>query len=233
MPLPPPVTTATRSIEPTDVRIMGRTPLGTRPPIRRGFGRTSNWWSATLIRVGSAGRLVRTVGMMARHEPPPRSTYHVGSMSSRPFRFMTGVGQPKDHREMVESARRAESLGYDVMVYSDHLPSMAPLPVLVAIAEATSRLRVGTFVLNNDLRHPAVLAQELATIDLLTGGRLEIGLGAGWNRLEYERAGIPFDPVGTRVGRMEEAIHVLKGLFGDGPFSFEGDHYRIVEMDGA
>jgi probable F420-dependent oxidoreductase len=77
-----------------------------------------------------------------------------------------------------------------------------------------------------------VLAQDLATIDVLTGGRLEIGLGAGWNRVEYERAGIPFDPIGKRVGRMEESIRVLKGLFADGPLTFEGEHYRITEMEG-
>src|SRR6266545_3129292 len=158
-------------------------------------------------------------------------------MSQRPFRFAVGASSStgtSTRGGLIELAQTAESLGYATLLISDHLlDQFAPLPALAAIAQATTTLRLGTFVLNNDLRHPAVLAQELATIDLLTGGRLEIGLGAGWNRLEYERAGIPFDPVGTRVGRMEEAIHVLKGLFGDGPFSFEGDHYRIVEMDGA
>jgi probable F420-dependent oxidoreductase len=154
-------------------------------------------------------------------------------VSARPFRFLAGGGQLRDRAQLVEHARRAESLGYDALVLSDHLlPQLAPLPALVTVAEATTRLRVGTFVLNNDLRHPAVLAQELATIDALTGGRLEIGLGAGWNRPEYERTGIPFDPIGKRVGRMEEAIAVLKGLLAGGPFSFEGAHYRISEMEG-
>ena len=154
-------------------------------------------------------------------------------MSSRPFRFMAGAGRPADHRELVEHARRAEALGYDALVISDHLMQpLAPLPALAAVAAATTRLRVATFVLNNDLRHPAVLAQELATLDVLSGGRLDVGLGAGWNRVEYERSGIAFDPVGRRVSRMEEAIAVLKGLFADGPFSFDGAHYRIAEMDG-
>jgi probable F420-dependent oxidoreductase len=154
-------------------------------------------------------------------------------MSLRPFRFMASAGQPRDRRDLVEHARRAEALGYDVMVIPDHLlQQFAPLPALVAVADATERLRIGTFVLNNDLRHPAVLAQELATLDVLSGGRLEIGLGAGWNRIEYDRAGIAYDPIGRRVGRMEEAIRVLKGLFGPGPFSFEGQHYRISEMEG-
>ena len=88
-------------------------------------------------------------------------------------------------------------------------------------------------MLNNDLRHPAVLAQELATLDVLSEGRLEIGLGAGWNRPEYEQSGIPFEAPGRRVGRMEEAVKVLKGLFAGGPFSFHGEHYTITAMEGG
>ena len=144
---------------------------------------------------------------------------------------MSGSGA-LDRRSLVEDARRIEALGYDVFFVADHLlKQLAPLPALVSVAEATARLRVGTFVLNNDLRHPAVVAQEITTIDQLTGGRLELGLGAGWNQPEYDRAGIPFDRPGVRVGRMEEAIRVLKGLMGDGPFNFEGAHYQIREME--
>jgi probable F420-dependent oxidoreductase len=155
-------------------------------------------------------------------------------VTSRPFRFLASRGHLDDFRQLVARARRAEALGYDALALSDHLmPGVpAPLPALVAAAEATTRLRVGTFVFNNDLRHPAVLAQELATVDAFSGGRLEIGLGAGWNRVEYERSGIPFDPIGTRVSRMEEAIRVLKGLLAGGPFSFAGQHYQISEMEG-
>jgi probable F420-dependent oxidoreductase len=154
-------------------------------------------------------------------------------MTARPFRFVAGPGDARDRTALVERACQAEALGYDAMLFSDHLlPQLAPLPAMVAAAEATRRLRVGAFVLNNDLRHPAVLAQELATVDQLTGGRLEIGIGAGWNRPEYDAAGLSFDAPGTRVGRMEEAIHVLKGLLGGGPFSFEGRHYRIAGMEG-
>jgi probable F420-dependent oxidoreductase len=146
---------------------------------------------------------------------------------------MAGAGRPNSRAELVEHARRAEALGYDALVIPDHLTQqLAPVPALAAVAAATTRLRIGTFVLNNDLRHPAVVAQELATLDVVSDGRLEVGLGAGWNRVEYERAGIPFDPIGQRVSRMEEAIAVLKGLFADGPFTFEGRHYRITEMEG-
>jgi probable F420-dependent oxidoreductase len=125
-------------------------------------------------------------------------------------------------------------LGYNALVLSDHLlDQFAPVPALATVAAATTELRIGTFVFNNDLRHPAVLAQELATLDVLSDGRLEIGLGAGWNRPEYEQSGIPMDPAGKRVGRMQEAVRVLKGLFADGPFSFQGEHYTITAMEGG
>ena len=151
----------------------------------------------------------------------------------RPFRFLAEAVEVVDGKSLAEKARRAESIGYDVLVFSDHLiDQLAPVPAMATVAAATDRLRIGTFVFNNDLRHPAVLAQELATLDVLSGGRLELGIGAGWNRPEYDRTGLPFESVGTRVGRLEEAVAVLKGLFGAGPFSFAGTHYTITEMDG-
>src|SRR5438045_6361143 len=107
-------------------------------------------------------------------------------------------------------------MGYSVIVLSDHLiEQLAPIPAMAMIAAATERLRVGTFVINNDLRHPAVLAQDLATLDVLSGGRLEIGIGAGWNQPEDEQIGLPVRPVATRVRRLEEAVAVLKLLFGE------------------
>jgi len=107
------------------------------------------------------------------------------------------------------------------------------MPLLAVVAAATERLRVGTFVLNACLRHPAVLAQDLATLDVLSGGRLEIGLGAGWNKPEHDAIGIPFEPVGVRISRLAEAITILKGCFADGPFSFSGEHYTITGHDGV
>jgi probable F420-dependent oxidoreductase len=92
---------------------------------------------------------------------------------------------------------------------------------------------VGSFVLNASLRHPAVLAQDLATLDALSGGRVEIGLGAGWNKPEYDAIGIPFDPTGTRIRRLAEAVAILKGCFAAGPFSFAGEHYTITGHDGV
>jgi probable F420-dependent oxidoreductase len=151
----------------------------------------------------------------------------------RPFRFLADAAEITDARTFVERARRAESLGYSVLVFPDHLLDiLAVVPAMTAAAMATTTLRVGTFVFNNDLRHPAVLAHDLATLDVLSGGRLEIGIGAGWNKPEYDQIGLAFDPVPTRVERLEEAVTVLKGMFGHGPFSFSGNHYTITERDG-
>ncbi len=125
-------------------------------------------------------------------------------------------------------------MGYAVMVIPDHLViPLGPIATLATVAAATTHLRIGTFVLNNDLRHPMVLAQELATLDVLSEGRLEIAIGAGWNIAEYTAAGIPFDRSPIRSGRLEESVAVLKGLFGEGPFSFAGEHYTITEADGV
>ena len=114
----------------------------------------------------------------------------------------------------------------------DHLiPQLAPVPAMAAIAAISDRLRISAFVLNNDLRHPAVLAQDLASLDVLSGGRLDVAIGAGWNKPEYEAIGVSFDPTPVRQARLAEAIAVLKGSFGDKPFSFSGDHYTITDYD--
>lgn len=102
----------------------------------------------------------------------------------------------------------------------------------MAAAAATTRLRVGSLVLDNDYRHPVLLAKEAATLDVLSQGRFELGLGAGWARHEYEQAGIPFDPPALRASRLQEALQVLKGLWADGPLTFEGAHYHIKQLDG-
>ena len=151
----------------------------------------------------------------------------------RPFKFLADGRAVGTGREVAERARRAESMGFTGLVIPDHLIDQpAPVPAMATIAAATTRLRIGTFVLNNDLRHPGVLAQDLASLDVLSEGRLDIALGAGWNKPEFEAIGLPFDPVATRVDRLEEAIAVFKGLFADGPFSFEGRFYTIRDHDG-
>jgi probable F420-dependent oxidoreductase len=152
----------------------------------------------------------------------------------RPFRFFADAAVSViDGRELADRARRAESLGYSGVILPDHLvEQLGPIPTLATVAAATERLRLLPFVLNNDLRHPAVLAQDLASLDVLSGGRLEIGLGGGWNAPEYREIGLPFDPVGVRVARLAESIAVLNGCFGDGPFSFTGEHYTITDHVG-
>ena len=148
---------------------------------------------------------------------------------TRPFQFLADARAPVSARELSERARRAEAAGFHALVVPDHLlDQLSPVPAMAVIAAATERLRVAAFVLNNDLRHPAVLAQDLASLDVLSEGRLDVAIGAGWNIPEYEAIGVPFDTGGTRVERLEEAVAVLRGCFGDGPFSFAGRHYRIT-----
>lgn len=136
-------------------------------------------------------------------------------------------------REVQQTAQQAESLGFSTIVFQDHLVQQhAPLPLLAVVAAATERIRICPYVLNVDWRHPAVVAQDLGTLDVLSSGRLTIGVGAGWNRREYDAVGIPFDPAGTRVDRMQEMIDVFRGFFGDGPFSYQGKSYTVTDHDG-
>ncbi|MBS2535260.1 TIGR03621 family F420-dependent LLM class oxidoreductase [Catenulispora sp. NF23] len=148
----------------------------------------------------------------------------------RPFRFLATIDDNDEFSHLIPHARKAEAMGYSAFVIPDHLMGLAPLLPLAQVAAVTERLRVGTFVLNNSLRHPAVLAQELATLDRLSDGRLEIGIGAGWNKPEYDAIGIPFEPVGVRIKQLTEAIAVIKGSFTEGPFSFAGEYYTITDL---
>jgi probable F420-dependent oxidoreductase len=142
---------------------------------------------------------------------------------TKPFRFGLLVeGDDLDRRALLELVRRAESEGYNILLGTDHLGRLASLPLLQAAAEAT-RLRIGTLVLNNDFRNPVILAQELATLDMLTEGRLEIGLGAGWARVEYDAAAMEFDPPGRRVARLQGTVALLKQAFGEGRIERDAD----------
>ena len=131
-------------------------------------------------------------------------------------------------------ARRVEALGYDTLVMADHFGArFAPAPALVLAAQATTRLRVGSLVYDNDFRHPALLAQEIATIDILTDGRFDFGIGAGWLKSEYDAAGLPFDEGAVRVERMAEALAIITRLLQAEPVTFEGRHYRLRNLTGA
>jgi probable F420-dependent oxidoreductase len=151
-----------------------------------------------------------------------------------PFRFGVDLQASLPGRSFADSARELEALGYSTAFVPDHFDEgLGPITAMATAAAATTTLNVGSLVLDCDFRHPAVLARELASIDMLSEGRLEVGLGAGWKRLDYERSGIPMDPPGVRVDRMIEHTRILKGLFADGPFNFRGDHYTITDLDGT
>lgn len=147
----------------------------------------------------------------------------------KPFRFGVNVRDAGSRAEWVAKARKLEDLGYSALTVPDHLADMlAPIPAVVSAAEATKVLRVGTNVLNNDLRHPVLVAREAATVDLLTDGRFELGLGAGHMEIEYEQTGLRFDPGATRVERLAEAVTIIKGLLRGEQVTFVSRHYRIA-----
>src|ERR1700720_2356474 len=143
------------------------------------------------------------------------------------LRFGVNVGPSRSRAEWAEKARKLEGLGYATLTVPDHLTDFfAPMPALISAAEATKNLRVGTNVLNNDFRHPVLVAREAATVDLLTEGRLQLGLGAGHMQSEYEQAGLHFDRGRTRVERLSEAVTLIKGLLKGEQVAFAGRYYR-------
>jgi probable F420-dependent oxidoreductase len=173
---------------------------------------------------------------------PVAATTETGCMDvpservDRRFRFGVigeGIGSGD---QLLAEARRAEELGYATLLLRDHFVAepygdqLAPLVALTAAACATTTLHLGSFVLDNDYRHPVLLAKEAATLDQLSGGRLELGIGAGWLSDEYGRAGIPFDAPGVRVSRLEESLRVLKGLLSGSALTFAGEHYTISDL---
>jgi probable F420-dependent oxidoreductase len=149
------------------------------------------------------------------------------------FRFGLMAAKASSGADWVATARKAEELGYSALLMPDHYgDQLGVIPALTAAAAATTNLRVGSLVFANDFRHPALLAKDTATIDLLSDGRLEVGVGAGWMDDDYRWTGVPHDSAGTRISRMIEAIEVLRGLWGPEPFSYSGEHYTITEMNG-
>src|SRR5712692_3259165 len=159
-------------------------------------------------------------------------------VGAHPFRFGVICERMQSAEEWVAKARLAESAGYSTFLIRDHFirepfgDQLAPMLALMAAADATKTLRVGNLVLDNDYRHPVVLAKEAATLDVLSHGRFELGLGAGWAKTEYQQAGLSFDAPGVRVSRLEEAVQVIKGLFAYEPLTFSGTYYRIDQLNG-
>lgn len=151
----------------------------------------------------------------------------IGAVPPRPFRFAVIASRGDSAAEWRATARRAEELGYAVLLVVDHLGrQLSPLPALMAAADATTRLRVGSFVLSNDYRNPVMLAKELATIDLLSEGRLEVGIGAGWMASDYAKLGIAYDAPSVRVDRMIESARIIARLLAGEHVVHDGPHYR-------
>jgi probable F420-dependent oxidoreductase len=152
---------------------------------------------------------------------------------SQPFRFTVVTAGAPSHTAWVALARRAEELGYTTLVVPDRtITGFAPLTALAVAAEATTSLRIGSRVFCNDFRHPALLAKEVATLDVLSDGRFELGLGAGIGPWDYQQLGIPFEDAGTRVSRLQESLAILKLLFTQESVTFAGKYYTISGMKG-
>ncbi len=158
------------------------------------------------------------------------------STPPHPFRFGVQCSSPQavTRTSWAALARRLEAVGVHRLTVSDHLDDqLAPVAALMAAADATTTLRIGALVLCNDYRHPVVMAKEAATLDVLSDGRFELGLGAGWMTSDYLHAGIPFDPAPERIARLEEAVTLVRALFSGEPVAFAGDHYRVDGLAGS
>lgn len=151
----------------------------------------------------------------------------------RPFRFGAGVTGAASRPEWIALARRIEELGYAVLLVPDHFDeAFLPSVALMAAADAAPNLRIGSYVYDNDFRHPALLAKEAALLDLLSDGRLELGIGAGWNLADYEQTGIPFASAGVRIERLAEAITIIRQFFTQESVTFAGKHYQVTALAG-
>jgi probable F420-dependent oxidoreductase len=156
-------------------------------------------------------------------------------MTQRPFRFALSVNRlPESRGDWLRSVQLADDLGFSQVVLGDHVGEQryASVPALAAAASVNSRLRFGTSVFNNDFRHPVILAKDVATLDVMTEGRFELGLGAGWMATDYTTTGITRDPGKIRIARLEESVQIMRGLFRSGPVTFEGHHYRVTGLEG-
>jgi probable F420-dependent oxidoreductase len=160
-------------------------------------------------------------------------TVRTVSTQHRPFRFGIQAAKPPTNVTWQQLARRAEALGYATLTMPDHFnDQFAPIPAMTSALEVTSSLRVCALVFDNDYKHPVVLAKELATMDVLSDGRVDIGIGAGWMRTDYDQAGMQYDSPGVRIDRFVEGLKVIRGCMADGAFSFTGTHYKITEYNG-
>jgi len=153
---------------------------------------------------------------------------------AKKFRFGVQTSRGRSREEWQEKARKIEGLGFSTLFIPDHFDDqLAPMPAMMAAADATTTLRVSGLVLDNDYKHPLVQAKEAATLDLLSGGRLELGIGAGWMETDYVASGIPYDRPGVRISRFAEALTIIKGLLSGEPVNFSGKYYTITNHTGT
>ena len=151
-----------------------------------------------------------------------------------PFRFAVQTSTAADGKAWRDRARKCEDLGFSTMYIPDHFGDQwGPIVALTVAAEATTKLNVGALVFDNDYRHPVVLAKEMATLDLVSEGRTELGIGAGWMKTDYEESGMPYDRPGVRIERMVEGLAIMKALWSDGKADFTGKHYTITGAQGV
>src|SRR5438067_3110112 len=196
---------------------------GARAPRRCGRGRRVDRQVHPPPRRAMPGRYPQAARDRARSSPTMMPHY----CAVRPFRFAIAATWSESREDWLAKARRAEELGYDVFLMPDHTGhQLAPVPALMAAASATTTLRIGSFVFANDYRHPLLLAKEVSTLDVLSGGRIEFGIGAGWSTPDYERMGLRYDRPGVRIDRMVEAIRLMKRLFREDRVDFAGTHYH-------
>ncbi len=152
---------------------------------------------------------------------------------AKPFRFALQLHGPIPGRTWLDSAKMAEDLGFDSLLMPDHFTEeLAPVPALAAAASVTTTLKVGALVMGNDYRHPAMVAKEMATLDVISGGRVELGIGAGWMKVDYDRLGFSYDPPAMRIDRLQESLDIIRKCWDSEPFSASGVHYKIAEYDG-
>ena len=151
----------------------------------------------------------------------------------RPIRFATQTGGAPTAEEWYARAKRIEALGYDTLAMPDHMVggAWAAMPALASLAAATTKLRFGTLVMDNDFRNPVVFAREVAALDVVSGGRFELGMGAGWFDRDYQGTGIPFDRGRVRVARLAEAITLMKRLFTEEQVDFSGTYYKVEKAE--
>jgi len=151
-----------------------------------------------------------------------------------PFRFGLQLSGATSVEQWRSLARKIEDLGYSTLWVPDHLDEQwAPMVALAVAAEATTTLRLGTLVLDNDFRHPVILAKEAATMDVVTGGRFEFGLGAGWLRSDYEQSGIAMEPPAVRIAKLAESLEIIRMLWQEGTATFDGSHYSVSHVSAS